>query len=44
MLIGLIGLTYLVSLMGGGSSNLALVTRSELSEVTVVVALPIDKR
>lgn len=31
---------YLVGLVGSGGGNLALVTRSELSEVTMVVALP----
>lgn len=33
-------LAHLVGLVGGGSGNLALLTRRELGEVTVVVALP----
>lgn len=33
--------TYLVSLVSSGSSDLALVARGELSEVAVIVALPI---
>lgn len=33
---------YLVGLMGGSSSNLALVARGKLSEVAVVVTLPVE--
>lgn len=33
--------TYLVSLVGGGSSDLTLVARSKLGEITVVVTLPV---
>lgn len=32
--------TYLVSLVGGGSSNLALVAGGKLSEIAVIIALP----
>lgn len=35
--------TYLVSLVGGGSSCLTLAARSELSKVTVVVTLPVHQ-
>jgi hypothetical protein len=33
--------SYLVGLVGGSSGNLALVSRGELGEVTVVVTLPV---
>ena len=36
-------LSYLVGLVSSGSSDLALLTRGELSEVTVVVALPVGR-
>lgn len=32
---------YLVSLVGSGSSNLALLTGSKLSQVAVVITLPV---
>jgi hypothetical protein len=34
------GVSYLVGLVGSGSSGLALLARGELGEVTVVVTLP----
>ena len=33
--------TYLVGLVGGGSSDLTLVAGSKLGEITVVVTLPV---
>lgn len=33
-------LSYLVSLVGSGGSNLALLTRGKLSQIAVVVTLP----
>ena len=35
-------MSYLVGLVSSSSSNLALLTRGELSEVSVVVAFPIE--
>lgn len=35
--------TYLVGLVGGSSSDLTLVARGKLSEITVVVTLPINR-
>lgn len=35
---------YLVSLVGGGGSNLAFFTRGELSEVSMIVSLPVVVR
>lgn len=35
---------YLVSVMSGGGSTLALLTGSELSEVTVVITLPVSRK
>jgi hypothetical protein len=34
--------SYLVGLVGGGGSDLTLLTRSKLGQVTVVVTLPVD--
>lgn len=37
-----LGRKYLVGLVSSSGSNLALVARCELSEITVVVTLPVD--
>ena len=37
-------ISYLVSLVGGGSGILALLARGEFSKITVVIALPVETR
>ena len=40
--VGSCAITYLVSLMGSGCSNLAFLARRKFSEIAVIVALPVS--